>query len=264
VINILPDKDKTVLFTGNYGSGKTEVAVNVVMALARAGRSVTIADLDIVNPYFRCREAREHMEKLGIRVIAPESDMHNADLPIVLPEVRGAIQNPQGITLLDVGGDNVGATVLGSLKNSFNRCDYEMYFVLNKNRPFTDTVSGALQLMNEIETASKITISGIIGNTHLMDETDIEMSRDGAEFCKEVAEARGLETAFVTAPMGKLKEAGIIEDYDILVDGLIEIDGFASPVLPLKRIMLPPWMGGPAPGSMVTHSRDGFARITKS
>jgi len=261
---LFPEDRELFLFTGNYGSGKTEVSVNVASALARAGsEKVTIADLDLVNPYFRCREAREPMEALGIRVVAPEADMHSADLPIVLPEVRGAIQQPGGTTLLDVGGDNVGATVLASLATVFRVRPYDMLFVLNQNRPFTDTIDGAMRLMDEIEAASRLKVTGIVGNTHLMEQTDLAMAREGARFCLEAAERRGVKVAFVTCPITVLKAEGLLARDVTEVDGLIDVEGFDAPVLPLKRIMLPPWLGGPAPGTMATHARDGFARLTK-
>ena len=143
VMPLFPDDRELFLFTGNYGSGKTEVSVNVATTLARAGvKPLTIAELDLVNPYFRCREARDPMEALGIRVVAPGGNMHNADLPILLPEVLGAIRNRDGVTLLDVGGDNVGATVLASLKPMLMNRPHHMLFVLNQNRPFTDTIDG--------------------------------------------------------------------------------------------------------------------------
>ena len=246
------------LFTGNYGSGKTEVSVNVATSLARAGQtSITIADLDLVNPYFRCREAREPMERLGIRVVAPGGDYHNADLPILMPEVRGAIERTQGPTILDVGGDNVGATVLAGLAPLLKTRPHRMAFVLNQSRPFTGTIDGAMQIMDEIETASRMKVTHIAGNTHMMEETDAAMIAAGAEFCNEVARRRGIEVLFVTMAETLLTRA--------TTPGLlIEVDGIDAPVLPLKRIMLPPWLGGPAPGSMATHSRDGFARITHS
>lgn len=259
---ILPENCDVFLFTGNYGSGKTEVSVNVVSAMARAGEAVTIADLDLVNPYFRCREARQPMEKLGVKVVAPEADMHNADLPILLPQVRGAITSSEGAAVLDVGGDNVGATVLSSLVPLFNTRRYDMMFVLNRNRPFTGTVEGAMRLMDEIERASKLKVTAIVGNTHLMEETDLGMAREGDAFCREVAEARGVRVAFVTAPFDRLLEAGHVTEADRDVRGLIEVAGFQSPVLPLKRIMLPPWLGGPVPGSMATHARDRFSQLS--
>ncbi len=262
---IFPTTDTVVLFTGNYGSGKTEVSVNVATALARYGNhNVTIADLDLVNPYFRCREAREPMEELGVRVVAPESDMHNADLPILLPEVRGAVANADGFTLLDVGGDNVGATVLSSLVPTFNTRGYAMHFVLNQNRPFTDTVDGAMQLMDEIEAASKLKVTHIAGNTHMMEHTTVDMAKEGAEFCAEAAVKRRVDTGFVTCPVGELIKAKLLDaDTAREISGTLELDGFSGiPVLPLQRIMLPPWLGGPAPGSMATHSRDRFSQLS--
>lgn len=253
---IVDEKTPLLLLTGNYGSGKTEVSVNLVSSLARAGISpITIADLDLVNPYFRSREARDRMTKLGIRVIAPERDWHNADLPILLPEVRGAVEAPQGITVLDVGGDNVGATVLAAIAPTIRKHPHEMYFVLNQSRPFTGEVEGAMQIMDEIENASKLKITGIIGNTHMMEETDLEMVAKGARFCHEVAKRRGIAVAFVTVHLELL-------DGEFEPGVLIEVEGIDALALPIERIMLPPWLGGPTPGSMATHSRDGFARIT--
>lgn len=262
---IFPTADTVVLFTGNYGSGKTEVSVNVATALARyGGVKVTIADLDLVNPYFRSREARHPMEELGVRVVAPEGDLHNADLPVLLPEVRGAVANPDGFTLLDVGGDNVGATVLSTLVPTFNTRGYAMHFVLNQNRPFTDTVNGALRLMDEIEMASKLRITHVTGNTHMMQETTVEMAKAGAEFCAETAEKRGVDTGFVTCPVDELVKAKLLDaDAAKQIKGTLDLDGFSGiPVLPLKRIMLPPWLGGPTPGSMATHSRDRFSQLS--
>ena len=265
MIPLFPDDRELFLFTGNYGSGKTEVSVNVATALARGDRrKVTIADLDLVNPYFRCREAREPMEQLGIQVIAPGGDMHNADLPILMPEVLGAIRQSQGITILDVGGDNVGATVLASLNSTFRTRPHDMMFVLNQNRPFTDTIDGAMRLMDEIEAASRLKVARVVGNTHLMDQTDLEMAKRGAEFCRQAAQRRGIEVAFVTCPETILSDSGLLPGEYSDPNGLLEIEGFAAPVLPLRRIMLPPWLGGPPPGSMATHSRDGFARLTKT
>jgi hypothetical protein len=245
------------LFTGNYGSGKTEVSVNVVTSLARSGCShITIADLDLVNPYFRCREARQPMESLGIRVVAPDGDYHNADLPILMPEVRGAIKRPQGPTILDVGGDNVGSTVLAGLATLLKTRPHRMAFVLNQSRPFTGTVEGAMQIMDEIESASRLKITHIAGNTHMMEETDRELIVAGAAFCNEVARLRGIELMFVTMAESLL-------DVTPEPGRLLTVAGIPAPVLPLRRIMLPPWLGGPVPGSMATHSRDGFARITQ-
>ncbi|UCF67048.1 MAG: cobalamin biosynthesis protein CbiA, partial [Acidobacteriota bacterium] len=102
-----------MMIVGGFGSGKTEVAVNLAINLARRGRTVQVADLDLVNPYFRCREARALMEHHAIRVVVPPGAQAYADLPILLPEIKGMLHPPEDtLSLFDVGGDDVGATVL--------------------------------------------------------------------------------------------------------------------------------------------------------
>jgi hypothetical protein len=235
-----------VLFTGNYGSGKSEIAVNFAIYSAKQGLKVTIADLDIVNPYFRCREAREPLEKLGIRVAAPGGVYHSSELPIILPELRGLIAKPDGITILDVGGDNVGATVLASFADVFRKVDYEMFFVLNKNRPFTGTVEGAVRIMREVEEASKLKITAIAGNTHLIDETTPENIREGAVFAGEVSTAARINVAFI----------GVMEKY---YSSVAEFN-LPYPIIPMTRLLLPPW-AMKSPGQMVTHARDRFGKL---
>jgi hypothetical protein len=214
-----------VVITGNYGSGKTEVAVNWALWLQRAGLQITIADLDIVNPYFRCREAQEQMSQAGIRVLAPSGELHSAELPIIMPEIPGAIQQPQGVTLLDVGGDEDGARVLSSLSRYFD--DYEMLQVVNQCRPFTDTVEGCLKIQREIETSSRLKVTGLISNAHLMDETDAKIITDGAAFARAVGAEADQELRFVTMERR-------LEDQ-------VDVDALESPVLVLERQMLPPW-----------------------
>ncbi len=236
-----------ILFTGNYGSGKTEIAVNYTSNLALNGTKAKIADLDLVNPYFRCREARKPLEALGVTVIAPQGQYQNADLPILLPELRGIIAKPQGVTILDVGGDNVGATVLASLSDVFADKDYEMYFVVNMNRPFTDTVEGVIRIMREIEVASRLKTTALAGNTHLMEETTVENIVAGAEFTAEVSKATGLPVAFI----------GVMEQY------LAELgdNPFPYPLMPMKRLLLPPWIVNKPKGQTATHSRDRFGKL---
>jgi len=263
VFSFHPPGKNVILFTGNYGSGKTEVAVNVVSALAKSGEKVIIGDLDLVNPYFRCREARTQLEELGAKVVAPDAGMNSADLPILLPEIRGAVEHPNDITVLDVGGDNVGATVLSTLTPVFKRIEYEMIFVLNQNRPFTDTVEGALTLMSEIEHASRLKITSIAGNTHLMDETDFQMIKEGAIFTEAVAGEKGVPVSFITSLVSVLHNEKLLDSPGEQLWKLIEFKDFPAPVFPMERIMLPPWLGGTPPGILATHSRDGFARISK-
>jgi hypothetical protein len=237
-----------ILFTGNYGSGKTEVAVNYTLWAARQNKRVKIADLDLVNPYFRCREAREPLEAMGVTVVAPKAAFHHADLPILLPEVRGVIEKPDELSILDVGGDDVGATVLAALADVFSKSKYEMYFVVNRNRPFTDTVEGCVKVINEVEKASRLNVSALVGNTHLMDETTWPMVESGIEFTTQVAQAKGVPVAFVAAERQLLPTD--------------RPDGCPYPILPIDRLMLPPWKRRTGLDQPSTHSRDGFGRLT--
>ncbi len=219
---------RILIIVGGYGSGKSEVAVNLSRHLVEtSGRQVAIADLDIVNPYFRSREANQALEALGIRCINPSGGEFYADLPIILPEIKGAIEHNDELLVLDVGGDDVGARVLSSLGKSFQKDSYEMMLVLNRNRPFTSNVSGCIRMIREIEEASRLKFTGIISNTHLLDDTDAETIASGYELAKEVSNKTGLPIKFL---------AGLA--------AIVESDEFADPdvpVLPLERHLLKPW-----------------------
>jgi len=216
---------RVAIVTGNYGSGKTEVSVNWVLHLARIGvPGLTIADLDIVNPYFRCREASELMTSAGVRVIAPPGEQVHAELPILLPEIKGTLQRADGTALLDVGGDDVGARVLASFAGFFGA--HEMLQVVNAYRPFTDTLEGACRIAEEIEASSRLKMTGLISNAHLQDETTVDGILRGADLARRVGAARGLPLRFVTAPRALAAEVAA---------------RLPEPVLPIDRIMLPPW-----------------------
>lgn len=216
-----------VAIVGNFGSGKTEVSINLAANRKRAGVDVRVADLDLVNPYFRTREARKALSALGIEVVLPPETYLQADLPILSPAVSGMIRRPSQLTLLDAGGDNVGATVLAALADSFKGKDVRMFQVVNPFRPFTDTVSGCLRIRDEIESASKLTVNGIIGNANLIDETTVNDIYRGYDFVQELAGSSGLPVKFITA------EAGLFP--------LIDRSRFSCDVLMIERQLVPPW-----------------------
>jgi hypothetical protein len=225
---------RIVLLVGDYGSGKTEVAVNLAFrfaaeAGARGPETVAIADLDLVNPYFRCREAREPLEAAGIRVVMPISaEGHQyADLPILLPEVKGLVQDRNTRAILDVGGDEVGARVLATLAPFIPRDEAGFWFVVNASRPFNDEVEGVLATIARIEAASGLGVSGLVSNTHLMQETTPEHVIDGVRLAEGVAAAREVPVVLVTA-----MEA---------VAAKIPEGSFPYPLLALRRLMVPPW-----------------------
>ena len=216
-----------VAIVGNYGSGKTEVAINLAVNRKRAGLDVRIADLDLVNPYFRTREAKNTLETLGINVILPPQEFLQADLPILSPAIAGMIRQPDGLTLLDVGGDDAGATVLAALGNAFAGLNVHMLQVVNPMRPNTATIEGCLKIKAEIEMASKLAVTGLIGNANLIDETGAEEIVDGYHFLLELSETSGLPLEFITGA------ADLMED--------IDAQQFSCPVLPIARQLVPPW-----------------------
>ncbi len=227
--------EQLVILVGAYGSGKTEVAVNLAIRWARAGLRVKLADLDLVNPYFRSREQQRVMEGHGVHVVVPPGKLAGADLPIVLPEVVGLLQpEPDTISLLDVGGDEVGARVLGSFRPNLHEGAYELWQVVNGSRPFTANPAGCHAIRAELEAASRLRVTGLVGNTHLIDETEVETVLGGWRLVEQVAKESGLP----------VRAVGIRNE--LAADpALAEI---TAPVLELDRRMLPPWIPGQSDG----------------
>jgi len=228
---VAPD-DRLLMIVGNYGSGKTEVAIHLALGLAQRGASVEIADLDLVNPYFRCREARELMEAEGIRVVTPPPSQQWADLPIVVPEIFGMLHPPAGThALFDVGGDDVGARVLASLRSALGDAPHQLWQVINARRPFTNTADGCEAMRASIERASRLSVTGLVVNTHLMEDTTPEIVLEGWDLAREVARRGDLGIRCVCVPehLGDAPELACID----------------APLLPLRRTMLPPWRRRP-------------------
>ena len=216
-----------VAVVGNYGSGKTEVSINFAVDRKRAGIDVRIADLDLVNPYFRTREARGPLSDLGIDVVLPPEELLQADLPVLSPAVAGMLRQQGRLTVLDVGGEDVGARVLATLADSLRDKHVHMLLVVNPLRPFTDTVTGCLQIRDKVEKASKITVNGIIGNANLIDETAVKDIYNGYDFVRALSAESALPLMFIT----------------VAVELLPAIDSkrFDCPILAIKRQLVPPW-----------------------
>lgn len=216
-----------VVLAGGYGSGKTEVSINLAVSQRRKGATVRVADLDLVNFYFRTREARKYLAGLGIDLVLPPEPYMNADLPILAPEVAGMIRHPAELTLLDVGGDDAGATVLASLADAFRGRPYRMLQVVNPCRLNTASMAGCQKIKREIEAASGMTIDGIIGNANLIDETTIDTVMQGYEFVSGLSDVTGLPLEFITASK------------DILPK--LNLSALRCPVLTIDRQLSMPW-----------------------
>lgn len=183
---------RVVLVCGHYGTGKTEFAVNYALALAHAGHATMLADVDIVNPYFRSRERRKLMEDAGIRVISSSQACSDADVPALPAEILTILENRDIRGVMDVGGDPVGARVLARFQPKIIQEDYDLLFVLNANRPEVRTVESALLYLRGIETVTGLTCGGIVNNTHLCGETTPHEILKGAELAEAVSNEAGI------------------------------------------------------------------------
>ena len=191
---------RVTLFAGHYGSGKTNLAVNWALGLKKQGKRVVIADLDIVNPYFRTKDSAALLEENGIEVVSPEFANSNVDLPALPAELYGVVQNRQRYAVMDIGGDDRGAVALGRYAPYIlEENDFEMIFVANFMRPLTLTPADALEVMREIEQAGGIPFTSIVNNTNLGPLTEPETVLSGLEKCRELSALCGLPILFTSA-----------------------------------------------------------------
>lgn len=160
------------IFSGHFGSGKTEVALNFAIKQRNKGRKVTIVDFDIVNPYFRTNDAREILEENGIKVIANRYASSNLDMPTVPLDIMSVFDDTESVAVFDVGGDDDGALALGQYRQYFDRLGYEMHFVVNTKRPLTQCADELLEIARRIEAASRLKFTDIYNNTNLSLATD--------------------------------------------------------------------------------------------
>ncbi|MCH5184492.1 MAG: hypothetical protein J1F64_00060 [Oscillospiraceae bacterium] len=182
------------IFTGHFGSGKTEVAVNFAVRSANPG--TVIVDMDTVNPYFRTAELKNRLERCGIEVICSDFAASNVDIPILVPSAAKVFYDESLHCVFDVGGDEDGAYALGVYRNLFQKYGYEMHFVVNTKRPLTETAEDIIELMEKIEAASGLKITDIVNNTNIGKNTDYDTLMSGRYVIDEVCAKKGLGVAF--------------------------------------------------------------------
>lgn len=214
------------VFAGHFGSGKTEISINYAINLAKAGHKVAIVDIDIVNPYFCVRDLRPMLEEYGIRVIASNPDYSNAELAVVPAEVATVFNDKSYEVVIDIGGDGLGGKALGQYNRFFKEEEYDMYFVINNNRPFTLDSKGVLEYIDEIQWASRLKVTELISNTNLSYETTAEDILNGDKIVRKLS-----------------KEINIPYKYTICKRELEEeIKGkVQGEILPIDIYMKPPW-----------------------
>ncbi len=184
---------RITLLCGHYGSGKTNIAVNMALELAGQKDNVVVADLDIVNPYFRTMDSKEEFEKAGIRMIVSPYANSNLDIPALPQEMYAIVDDRTLNCVIDVGGDDRGAYALGRLSPAIREEDnYDMFLVVNRFRPLTPDAVSTIEVMREIEGAASLKFTGIINNSNLGAETQPEDVIASAEYAEEVARLSGL------------------------------------------------------------------------
>ena len=184
---------RLTLFAGHYGSGKTNIAVNYALKLAEEGKSVCIADLDIVNPYFRTKDSAKELEAAGVHLISPQFANSNVDLPALPAEAYRLVTDRNVYGIMDIGGDDRGAYALGRYVPAIlEENNYRMVFVANAYRPLTRTPEEALEVMREIEDACGLQFTDIINNSNLASETTPETVLDSLSYVEKLSEHSGL------------------------------------------------------------------------
>lgn len=221
----MSEQARITVVCGHYGCGKTNLTLNLALEAAAAGERVTVADLDIVNPYFRSRERRPQLEAAGIQVISSSQACSDADVPALPAELLAILENRDIRGILDIGGDPVGARVLARFQPKIVQEDYQLIFVLNANRPEVREAEHAIAYLRSIEAVTGLTCSGIVNNTHLCGETTPAEIRKGAALAEAVSRQTGIPILCHTA---EVRFADAVSD-------------LREPVFPITINMKKPW-----------------------
>ena len=200
---------RITLFAGHYGSGKTNIALNYARMLKRAGEKVAIADLDIVNPYFRTKDSAADLQAEGIDLVVSDFANSNVDFPAMPKEIYALVAERDRKIVMDIGGDDRGALALGRYVPDIRQeGDYEMLAVVNASRPLTQTAADTVEVLREIETACALPFTGIVNNTNLGQQTAAETVLNSRAYADEVAALMKIPVRFTCAPAAIAAELG--------------------------------------------------------
>lgn len=214
------------VFTGHFGSGKTEIAINYAIKLAEEGNKTAIVDVDIVNPYFCTRDIRKTLEQHGIRVIASNPNLSNAELMVVTPEVYAVFNDKSYQVVMDVGGDDLGAVVLGQYNKYFREEPYNMFFVINNNRPLTSDTESTIEYLRTIEKSSRLKVNYLVSNTNMSYETSERDILKGDKLVSELSKKINIPYKYTVCR----------KDLEDNISGKVHGD-----ILPINIYMKTPW-----------------------
>lgn len=229
-----------IIVIGAYGSGKSEYAINLAKEYKLNNyERVSLIDMDIVNPYFRSRDIRDEFEKEGIEVIAPDGHFTHADLPMISPRIKGAINDLSKAVILDVGGDPAGCKVLGRFSDDIKKRTYTMHFVINTKRPFTADYYDIINMKNMLESTSRLKITDLVCNTNLMQFTTLDIIKEGIEIIDKVAQKEELRFEKFLI-MNKENEIKNLNNSNLKND-LIPKELLGKNMMELKYYLKKPW-----------------------
>lgn len=232
------------IIAGHYGVGKTTLSLNLALQAAGRGARPTVADLDVVNPYFRSAEYRSLLEGEGVAVIAPKFSEagSNLDAPALNGAIVPAIENAteEAPLFIDAGGDDVGATALGRFAHLIESRPHAFLYVVNALRIGMADASEAIRILQEIEHAAHLRATGIVSNAHLMERTDLDVIEQGADFAQSVAESAGLPLVGITVPAA-LFASGADDPVQASEQARIEALADVAPLIPIEPYVRTPW-----------------------
>lgn len=193
--------ERITALVGNYGSGKTEIALGMALDIKASGaQEVMLVDLDIVNPYFRSSVQRELLEKSGIEVEQPSFALTTVDIPALPASMLRMFERRQLQVVIDLGGNDTGATALGQYKSYLDREGCDLLYVINVRRPLSSNAADIIEMMGEIQSRARVPISGLINNTNLQNETTVDDILYGQEVISEVSRLTGIPIRAIYAP----------------------------------------------------------------
>lgn len=240
--------DKRIrIIVGHYGSGKTEFAINYAIKLSQElgpDRKVAIADIDVVNPYFRSREKEDLLNGYNVESFSSILKNSSLDLPALAPDLMKPIYDDRYEYIIDVGGDDVGARVLGRMSNDIKKYEYDMFMVINRNREYTNEAEKVIEYIKDIEYRSNLKVTGLISNTHLLRETEAEDIEQGILLVKEVQKQTGIPIRYVTywdkkEELRKTVSRNLkYSEFDKELTG----DEISDMIMPISMIMREDWM----------------------